>query len=221
MPKKDPNKTPARVLNDLFSQKLDTVEGQEKIAEYGGEYIRRMILESAFGREMPYEDCPLCGTSVLACDMVTCPACKEQRCPTCWDHHKDRDEKVKCNRCQKDILIKEMEFCWWCAEPLCVECWEEHGHCGHQEAVDEEKQWDKEKEQRDLRPIPTKLGATSPVTEDSLIKIADVEPQSKAMAVTFRGQPSKGFTRAKIEPFYNQFKVPKELIKGEEDATED
>jgi hypothetical protein len=39
---------PARVLNDLFSQKLDTSEGREKIAEMGGVYIRDRLREVCF-----------------------------------------------------------------------------------------------------------------------------------------------------------------------------
>lgn len=42
---------PARVLNDLFSQKLGTSEGKEKIAEYAGTYIRDRLREVSFARK--------------------------------------------------------------------------------------------------------------------------------------------------------------------------
>ena len=51
------------------------------------------------------------------------------------------------------------------------------------------------------------------INHDTLVKIIDVEPKSKAMAITFRGQPSKGFTRAE------RAEIP--FFKGEEDAPED
>jgi len=44
--------TPARVFNDLFSQKLGTAEGKEKLAEYGGQYIRDRLREESFLRKL-------------------------------------------------------------------------------------------------------------------------------------------------------------------------
>lgn len=43
---------PTRVLNDLFQQKLGTAEGKEKIAEYGGTYIRDRLREVSFARKV-------------------------------------------------------------------------------------------------------------------------------------------------------------------------
>ena len=40
---------PARVLNDLFSAKLDTAEGKEKVAQMGSVYIRDRLREVCFG----------------------------------------------------------------------------------------------------------------------------------------------------------------------------
>jgi hypothetical protein len=45
-----------------------------------------------------------------------------------------------------------------------------------------------------------------------LVKIVDVEPKSRAMAITFRGQPSASFVR---EP---RADIP--FFTGEKDATE-
>src|SRR5512147_1359995 len=43
---------PSRVLNDLFTQKVDTAEGKEKIAEYAGSYIRDRLREVSFHRKI-------------------------------------------------------------------------------------------------------------------------------------------------------------------------
>ena len=43
---------PARVMNDLFTQKLGTAEGKEKIAEYGGTYIRDRLREVSYARKV-------------------------------------------------------------------------------------------------------------------------------------------------------------------------
>ena len=83
-----------RVLNDLFTQKLATAEGKEKIAEYGGVYIRDRLREVSFARK------------VLPPQMVT---------------------KADCQRS---------------------------------------------------------------VNHDTLVKIVDIEPQSRAMAISFRGEPT-------------------------------
>jgi hypothetical protein len=91
---------PARVLNDLFSQKLDSSEGKEKIAEYAGTYIRDRLREVSFARK------------ILPPQMVT---------------------RADCQRS---------------------------------------------------------------VNHDTLVKIIDVEPKSRAMAITFRGQPTARFIRA-------------------------
>jgi len=91
---------PARILNDLFSQKLDTSEGKEKIAEYAGTYIRDRLREVSFARK------------IVPPQMVT---------------------RADCQRS---------------------------------------------------------------VNHDTLVKIVDVEPKSRAMAITFRGQPTARFIRA-------------------------
>jgi hypothetical protein len=91
---------PARILNDLFSQKLDTSEGKEKIAQYAGTYIRDRLREVAYSRK------------VVPPQMVT---------------------RADCQRS---------------------------------------------------------------VNHDTLVKIVDVEPKSRAMAITFRGQPTARFIRA-------------------------
>jgi hypothetical protein len=91
---------PARVLNDLFSQKLGTSEGKEKIAEYAGTYIRDRLREVSYARK------------ILPPQMVT---------------------RADCQRS---------------------------------------------------------------VNHDTLVKIIDVEPKSRAMAITFRGQPTARFIRA-------------------------
>lgn len=99
---------PATVMNDLFTQKLSSAEGKEKLAEYGGSYIRDRLREVSFARK------------VLPPEQVT---------------------RADCQRS---------------------------------------------------------------VNHDTLVRIVDIEPQSRAMAVTFRGQPRARFIRgdrAEI-PFY-------------------
>ncbi len=90
---------PARVLNELFTQKLGSAEGKEKIAEYGGSYIRDRLREVSYARK------------VLPPEQVT---------------------RTDCQRS---------------------------------------------------------------VNHDTLVKIVDVEPQSRALSVTFRGQPTARFIR--------------------------
>lgn len=99
---------PARVLNDMFAQKLDTSEGKEKIAEMGSVYIRDRLREVCF------------------VDKILPP------------------------------------------EPV------------------------------------TRADCQVSVNHDTLVKIIEVEPQSRAMAITFRGQPTARFIRApRMEvPFY-------------------
>src|SRR5688572_1904513 len=99
---------PARVLNDLFNQKLDTAEGKEKVAEMGSVYIRDRLREVAF------------------VDKIIPP------------------QPVTRTDCQRSV------------------------------------------------------------NHDTLVKIVDIEPQSRAMTLTFRGQPTARFIRAaKAEvPFY-------------------
>src|ERR1019366_7404362 len=91
---------PARVLNDMFTQKVGTAEGKEKIAEYGGTYIRDRLREVSFARK------------VLPPQQVTRAACQRS------------------------------------------------------------------------------------ASHDTLVKILDIEPQSKALSMTFRGQPTARFIRA-------------------------
>ncbi len=43
---------PARVLNELFATKLGSSEGKDKLAEYGGSYIRDRLRESAYSRQI-------------------------------------------------------------------------------------------------------------------------------------------------------------------------
>ena len=43
---------PARVLNELFTQKLGSSEGKEKMAEYGGTYIRDRLREVSYARKV-------------------------------------------------------------------------------------------------------------------------------------------------------------------------
>lgn len=88
-----------RVLNDLFATKLGSAEGKEKIAEYGGAYIRDRLREVSFARK------------ILPPEQVT---------------------RADCQRS---------------------------------------------------------------VNHDTLVKIVDVEPRSRAMSVTFRGQPKARFIR--------------------------
>lgn len=100
--------TPARVLNDIFNQRLDTAEGKEKVAEMGSVYIRDRLREVAF------------------VDKIMPP------------------QPVTRTDCQRSV------------------------------------------------------------NHDTLVKIVDVEPQSRAMTLTFRGQPTARFIRApRAEvPFY-------------------
>ncbi len=91
---------PARVLNDLFSQKLDTSEGKEKVASMGSVYIRDRLREVCF------------------VDKILPP------------------EPVTRADCQRSV------------------------------------------------------------NHDTLVKIIDIEPQSRAMTITFRGQPTARFIRA-------------------------
>ena len=90
---------PARTLNELFVTKLASQEGKEKVAEYGGSYIRDKLREVSFARK------------VLPPEQVT---------------------RADCQRS---------------------------------------------------------------VNHDTLIKIVDVEPTSRAMSITFRGQPTARFIR--------------------------
>ena len=90
---------PARVLNDLFSSKLDSAEGKTKMAEYGGSYIRDRLREVSFARK------------VIPPEQLT---------------------RADCQRS---------------------------------------------------------------VNHDTLVKSVDIEPKSRAMSVTFRGQPSAQFIR--------------------------
>ena len=43
---------PARVLNELFTQKLGSSEGKGKMAEYGGTYIRDRLREVSYARKV-------------------------------------------------------------------------------------------------------------------------------------------------------------------------
>jgi len=43
---------PARIINDMFSQKLSSAEGKEKLAEFGGTYIRDRLREVSFARKI-------------------------------------------------------------------------------------------------------------------------------------------------------------------------
>ena len=90
---------PASVLNELFASKLSSQDGKEKIAEYGGSYIRDRLREVSFARK------------VIPPEQVT---------------------RADCQRS---------------------------------------------------------------VNHDTLVKIIDVEPQSRAMSITFRGQPTARFIR--------------------------
>ena len=90
---------PASVMNELFASKLSTSEGKEKIAEYGGSYIRDRLREVSFARK------------VIPPEQVT---------------------RADCQRS---------------------------------------------------------------VNHDTLVKIVDIEPQSRAMSITFRGQPQARFIR--------------------------
>jgi len=90
---------PARVLNELFTQKLGSSEGKEKMAEYGGSYIRDRLREVAYSRK------------IIPPEQVT---------------------RTDCQRS---------------------------------------------------------------VNHDTLVKIVDVEPQSRALTISFRGQPTARFIR--------------------------
>jgi hypothetical protein len=90
---------PARVMNELFASKLGTAEGKEKMAEYGGSYIRDRLREVSYTRK------------VIPPEQVT---------------------RADCQRS---------------------------------------------------------------VNHDTLVKIIDIEPQSRAMAISFRGQPTARFIR--------------------------
>ena len=92
--------TPAQALNDVFVGRLGTSEGKEKVAEYGGTYIRDKLREVSFFR------------GIVPPENVT---------------------KADCQRS---------------------------------------------------------------VNHDTLVKIVDIEPESRAMAITFRGQPKARFIRA-------------------------
>ena len=91
---------PAKVLNDLFFEKVSTQEGKDKIAEFGGTYIRDRLREVSFARK------------------ILPP------------------QPVQRSECQRSV------------------------------------------------------------NHDTLVKIVDIEPNSKAMALTFRGQPTARFIRA-------------------------
>lgn len=91
---------PAKVLNDLFFEKVGTQEGKDKIAEFGGTYIRDRLREVSFARK------------------VIPP------------------QPVQRSECQRSV------------------------------------------------------------NHDTLVKIVDIEPNSRAMAMTFRGQPTARFIRA-------------------------
>lgn len=43
---------PARILNDMFNQRLNSGDGKEKLAEFGGTYIRDRLREVSFARKM-------------------------------------------------------------------------------------------------------------------------------------------------------------------------
>jgi hypothetical protein len=90
---------PARVLNELFTQKLGSSEGKEKMAEYGGSYIRDRLREVSYARK------------ILPPEQVTRSDCQRS------------------------------------------------------------------------------------VNHDTLVKIVDVEPQSRALTMTFRGSPTARFIR--------------------------
>jgi hypothetical protein len=99
---------PASVFNQLFAQSLDSQEGREKIAQYGGTYVRDRLREVSFARK------------VLPPETVTRSDCQRS------------------------------------------------------------------------------------VNHDTLVKIVDIEPRSRATSLTFRGQPTARFIRApKYEiPFF-------------------
>ena len=91
---------PAKVVNDLFFEKVGTAEGKDKIAEFGGTYIRDRLREVSFARKI-------------------------------------------------------------------------------------------------VPPVPVQRSELQrSVNHDTLVKIVDIEPNSKAMSLTFRGQPTARFIRA-------------------------
>jgi len=91
---------PAKVLNDLFFEKIGSTEGKDKIAEFGGTYIRDRLREVSFARKI-------------------------------------------------------------------------------------------------IPPTPVQRSELQrSVNHDTLVKIVDIEPNSKAMSLTFRGQPTARFIRA-------------------------
>lgn len=91
---------PAKVLNDMFFEKIGNAQGKDKIAEFGGTYIRDRLREVSFARKI-------------------------------------------------------------------------------------------------LPPTPVqRTELQRSVNHDTLVKIVDIEPNSKAMALTFRGQPTARFIRA-------------------------
>lgn len=90
---------PSRVLNELFTTKLSSAEGKEKMAEYGGAYVRDRLREVSFARK------------IIPPEQVT---------------------RADCQRS---------------------------------------------------------------VNHDTLVKIVDIEPKSRAMAMSFRGQPTARFIR--------------------------
>lgn len=113
---------PNSVLNELFTQKLDSPEGKAKLSEFGGNYIRDRLREVAFHRQI--------------------------------------------------------------VEPKMV----------------------------------TKADCQKSVNHDTLVKIEEIEPQSKAMAITFRGEPDATLIRGeRVEiPFYTiaseKFEKPKQEL---------
>lgn len=110
---------PTRMLNELFTQKLSSAEGKEKLAEYGGSYIRDRLREVSFTRK------------IIPPEQVT---------------------RADCQRS---------------------------------------------------------------VNHDTLVKIVDIEPKSRAMAITFRGQPTARFIRgAKAEVAF--FTISSEIFQKTE-----
>jgi hypothetical protein len=89
----------AQMMNDSFASRIGTQEGKEKIAEYGGSYIRDRLREVSFARKLV------------------------------------PPQQVTRNDCQRSV------------------------------------------------------------NHDTLVKIVDIEPKSRAMAITFRGQPTARFIR--------------------------
>lgn len=110
---------PARVLNELFTTKLGSAEGKEKIAEYGGSFIRDRLREVSFTRK------------IIPPEQVT---------------------RADCQRS---------------------------------------------------------------VNHDTLVKIVDIEPQSRALSISFRGQPTARFIRgAKAEVAF--FTISSEIFQKTE-----